>query len=596
MTHTSSKAASTLAIAAFIGATAATSTFAVTAPDLPMAGWATQNGGTTGGAGKTVVTVSNVSDLRKYAEAGNYTIYVKPGTYKVPSKSAISVGNNVTIYGYQGAVLEQTLTNNTNEDNTVMTIKGKNVILRNLTFKGAGSIDKDAGDCLHVDGGSNVWLDHLDVYDGEDGNLDVINGANYVTISWTKFSYTSASTEHQFSNLIGNSDSKTSDRGKLKTTLHHNWWANGVKERMPRVRYGQVHVANNLFNSNTSSTCVRAAIEADLRVENNVFIGVNKPIDYYDGKHTAVASTGNFLENIKKGDANADKASSAFKPSYSMGLTDVSTQGKAYALRDSITQYAGATLPNPGEGTSVTPVSSSSVAASSSSAKSSSSTGNLTSSSSGTSSSSVMGGGEASLTKHGSGSANQSVAQGQAIAEFYYTVTGATGASVTGLPDGVTGTMQGSDFHIAGTVSASAAAGDYKFTVTTTGGSSNATKSGTITVTPANGSTAASSSSVAKSSSSEGKSSSSVTVDESSSSLGTTSLAGIASGTHFQVETVGRSIRIAGAVGKTVALFDMQGRLFATEAVTQENFEMNLSRSGSYILRIGKSTTRIQVK
>ena len=207
-----------------------------------------------------------------------------------------------------------------------------------------------------------------------------------------------------------------------------------------------------------------------------------------------------------------------------------------------------------------------------------------------------MGGGEASLTKHGSGSANQSVAQGQAIAEFYYTVTGATGASVTGLPDGVTGTMQGSDFHIAGTVSASAAAGDYKFTVTTTGGSSNATKSGTITVTPANGSTAASSSSVAKSSSSEGKSSSSVTVEESSSSLGTTSLAGIASGTHFQVETVGRSIRIAGAVGKTVALFDMQGRLFATEAVTQENFEMNLSRSGSYILRIGKSTTRIQVK
>lgn len=226
----------------------------------------------------------------------------------------------------------------------------------------------------------------MDVYDGEDGNLDVINGANYVTISWTRFHYTSASKEHQFSNLIGNSDGKTSDDGKLKTTLHHNWWDDGVKERMPRVRYGQVHVANNLFSTNSSSTCVRAGIKANLRVENNVFIGVNKPIDLYNGDYTAVYSAGNYTENIKKGDAKGDAKSGAFTPSYSMSLTDVSTQAKAYALRDSIKLYAGATLPDPGS-TQVTPVSSSSVQQSSSSqAKSSSS---VVSSSSVKSSSSV---------------------------------------------------------------------------------------------------------------------------------------------------------------------------------------------------------------
>ncbi len=91
--------------------------------------------------------------------------------------------------------------------------------------------------------------------------------------------------------------------------------------------------------------------------------------------------------------------------------------------------------------------------------------------------------GDASLTKHGSGSATQTVAAGSAIAEFYYTVAGATGATVTGLPDGLTGTMKGSDFYISGTVSATAASGAYNFTVTTTGASSNVSKTGTITVT-----------------------------------------------------------------------------------------------------------------
>lgn len=315
------------------------------APGFPVAGWATQNGGTTGGLGKNEVTVENVSDLRKYAEMGNYTIYVKPGTYKVPSKSAIKVGDNVTIYGYRGAVLEQTKTSNVNEDNTVVSVEGANVIIRNLVFKGAGAIDLDAGDCIHVKGGTNVWIDHVEIYDGQDGNLDVINGANYVTISWAKFHYTVASTGHMFSNLIGNSDSKTSDKGKLKTTIHHSWWGTGVKERMPRVRYGEVHVVNNLFSSEAASTCVRAGKEANLRVENNVFIGVNNPVDLYKNDFTAVSSLGNYKENVKKGDDAG--SGSAFVPSYTMTPTDVGTRQTAYALKDSIERFAGATLANP---------------------------------------------------------------------------------------------------------------------------------------------------------------------------------------------------------------------------------------------------------
>jgi pectate lyase len=39
---------------------------------------------------------------------------------------------------------------------------------------------------------------------------------------------------------VGSSNTTELDRGKLKVTFHHNWWADGVIERMPRVRFGDV--------------------------------------------------------------------------------------------------------------------------------------------------------------------------------------------------------------------------------------------------------------------------------------------------------------------------------------------------------------------
>lgn len=576
----------------------ATSAFAVTSPDFPMAGFATQNGGTTGGKGYSEVTVDNVNDLKSYAKAGNKIIYVKPGTYMGP----VEVGSNVTIYGYQGAIIAQPTSG------SAMKLSGsKNVIIRNLKFKGVGAHDDDDEDCLQVNHESkNVWIDHVDVYDGHDGNLDITNASDYVTISWTKFSYTSASTGHQFSNLIGNSKTKTSDRGHLNVTIHHSWWADGVKERMPRVRFGKVHVANNLFDSKDASYCVRAAIEADIRIERNVFIGVQKALDLYtsDGAITAAQMIENYEENVKKPQPGTG---TAFKPSYSMGLTDVSTQAKAYALRDSIKLYAGATLPDPGSSSVVTPASSSSIVASSSSVKSSSSVAQ--SSSSAKSSSSVIAG-EASLTKHGTGSSTQEVAQGETIVEFYYTISGATGATVTGLPEGVSGTLKGSDFYISGTVSATAATGAYKYTITTTGASTNATKSGTITVTgngtaPASSSSAKSSSSVTPQSSdsetSASSSSNKVTEpvevqDDSSSSEDSDAIRGTGFVPQFAVSTAGRVLQVQNAAGNTMAIFDMQGRLLLTKRIATSVESALLPHTGTFILKIGPRTMRVNAR
>lgn len=438
--------------------------FAVTSKDLPMTGWATVNN-TTGGLGYDTVTVDNVSDLKSFAEDGNKVIFVKPGTYLGP----INVGSNVTIYGYQGAIIKQPSTGS-----AMKLSESKNVIIRNLEFQGVGALDEDDEDCLQINKNStNVWIDHVYIYDGHDGNLDITNGSNYITISWTKFAYTNISSNHQFSNLIGNSDSKTSDEGKLKVTFHHTWWSDGVKERMPRVRYGQVHLYNNLFDSKNSSTCIRAGIKADLRVENNVFIGVNKPIDLYENDFTAVSASGNYFENTS---GNTSGSGNAFTPGYTVSPTDVSTQAKAYALRDSIQLYAGATLPNPDSTATQNPI------VSSSSAIYSSSVAILSSSSQEKSSSSAASGNAATLTKHGAGSSSQTVKQGDSIQTFYYTFENATSASVSGLPEGILSSIKGNNIYISGIASFSAEAKEYPYVITTIGGSPDVTKKGTITV------------------------------------------------------------------------------------------------------------------
>ena len=45
-------------------------------------------------------------------------------------------------------------------------------------------------------------------------------------------------------------------------------------ERQPRVRFGKNHIFNNLYTSTTSNYCVRSGKQAQILLENNVFIGV----------------------------------------------------------------------------------------------------------------------------------------------------------------------------------------------------------------------------------------------------------------------------------------------------------------------------------
>ncbi len=81
------------------------------------------------------------------------------------------------------------------------------------------------------------------------------------------------------------------------------------------------------------------------------------------------------------------------------------------------------------------------------------------------------------------GTNSQTLCINTAITNITYATTGATGATVTGLPAGVTGTWASNVVTINGTPTAS---GTFNYTVTLTGGCGNITASGTITVTANN--------------------------------------------------------------------------------------------------------------
>jgi pectate lyase len=142
-------------------------------------------------------------------------------------------------------------------------------------------------------GAHHVWVDHCDISDGTDGNLDTTSGSDFVTISWTKFHYTpradsvgsdsTGAEGHRFSNLIGSADNVPGDVGHLNITWHHDWWADNVNQRMPRSRYGKIHMLNNLFTATGDSYCTNAGLMASLLVEANVYDGVKAPLQITTG-------------------------------------------------------------------------------------------------------------------------------------------------------------------------------------------------------------------------------------------------------------------------------------------------------------------------
>jgi pectate lyase len=256
-------------------------------------GWASVNSmnqnGTTGGGTATPRVVTSLSAFE--AAVGGTAAAVIYLNAVLPNGS-VAIGSNKTIVGVCGAEFHGHLGFS----------RAANVIVRNLKIVGYGvgdctkdpSFDPVVGcssgaDAVSISTASHhIWFDHTDISDGTDGNLDINAGADFITISWTKFHYTPRTDNvgndstgaggHRFSNLIGSADVVPEDVGHLNVTWHHDWWADNVNQRMPRTRNGQIHVVNNLFSSAGDSYCTNSGFQTHLLVENNVYTGVRNPL------------------------------------------------------------------------------------------------------------------------------------------------------------------------------------------------------------------------------------------------------------------------------------------------------------------------------
>ncbi|KAK3131590.1 hypothetical protein QOZ80_6AG0508490 [Eleusine coracana subsp. coracana] len=94
------------------------------------------------------------------------------------------------------------------------------------------------GDGVSVMSSSNVWIDHVSMYNCSDGLIDVVNGSTAITISNGHF------TKHDHVMLFGASNSNTQD-AIMQITVAFNHFGKGLVQRMPRCRYGFFHVVNN---------------------------------------------------------------------------------------------------------------------------------------------------------------------------------------------------------------------------------------------------------------------------------------------------------------------------------------------------------------
>ncbi len=215
---------------------------------------------TTGGQKEYLCIVTNLNDsgkgtLRKCLETHTptWTIFNISGSIKL--KSPIEPGSNKTIDGRGEKIII--------EKYGINIINRENIIIKNIIFQNGYD------DAIKIDLNSkNIWVSHCTLSDFTDGLIDITRGSTNITLSNNHFK------NHEKTILIG-ADEKDTEDIVAKVTLYNNYF-DSVSGRTPRLRYGQVHMFNNLI-VNWDFEAVTSQSLGEIVSENNVFIaGKNK--------------------------------------------------------------------------------------------------------------------------------------------------------------------------------------------------------------------------------------------------------------------------------------------------------------------------------
>jgi pectate lyase len=254
-------------------------------------GFATLNGGTTGGLGAQTVTASTYAQLKSYAESATAYIIMVQGTISnganggqvsvKSNKSIIGVGNTAFLFGVG---LDINNSNNIIIQNLRLSMTGVTTrvdtpgVYSSTGDSGLPQILVNGGDAIGIQGTSkNIWIDHCELFSEDpavqtnidlyDGLIDTKGQTGFITISWCYFH------DHHKAGLVGASDTDLfADR---KITLHHNYYRN-VKLRMPMYRGAVGHFFNNYLVGATDASEIRAG--TCVRVEKN----------YYEALHFSI--------------------------------------------------------------------------------------------------------------------------------------------------------------------------------------------------------------------------------------------------------------------------------------------------------------------
>jgi len=196
---------------------------------------------------------------------------------------------------------------------------------------------------------SNVFITHCSIYNCAASLIEISNGADYVTVSWSDFYYSSTQTVHRQAVFTGVAGSETKP---LHVTLHHNWWSDLCAQGMPTGTYGYVHLYNNYFDAANNTSGTASSDNSQFFVERNVYNSIKDPLykENIDTAKTAgrIRAIANTFTNCT-GKAVDTGTDSIFTPIYSYEIDP------AEDISLLVAQLAG----NTGGAASATPTSSS---------------------------------------------------------------------------------------------------------------------------------------------------------------------------------------------------------------------------------------------
>ncbi|MBQ1031239.1 polysaccharide lyase family 1 protein [Micromonospora sp. C97] len=278
-------------------------------------GYATQNGGTTGGAGGQTVRATTGTAIHaalcgRPSSSTPITIEVSGtinhgNTSKVSGSSCNTAAgvielkqiSNVTIIGVGSAVFDQLGIHIRDSSNIII----QNVTVRNV--KKSGSPTSNGGDAIGMESTvRNVWVDHVTLEasggesEGYDGLFDMKDNTQYVTLSYSILRNSGRG------GLVGSSESDLSN-GYI--TYHHNLYEN-IDSRTPLLRGGVAHIYNNHYVSLHESG-INSRAGARAKVENNYFRDSKDVLGtFYTNERGYWQVGGNIFDNVTWSSAGSE--------------------------------------------------------------------------------------------------------------------------------------------------------------------------------------------------------------------------------------------------------------------------------------------------